>query len=175
MLVELNKGTPPPPLPPAPLSIFLSYTHFSICMTSPHPHPPPPPNPPHTHLPLLIRSIHQNVSLGLWMPALLRRLVSAVWKWQGIVQHFFGLGWRWVWSSIFISAKPWHLTELWMSNSSLWGVARQWGAAVCSVQCFLFTKKTLLSYWDLWSEIYWLIKYECHTPAAVELHLSLGN
>lgn len=54
---------------------------------------------------------------------------------------FFCLEWRWIWSSIFISAKPWHLTELWMSNSSLWGVARQWGAAVCSVQCCIFTKK----------------------------------
>lgn len=28
---------------------------------------------------------------------------------------------RWVWSSISLIAKAWHLTELWMSNSSQWG------------------------------------------------------
>lgn len=81
---------------------------------------------------------------------LFSQFLSTLWIWQALISFFllfslFAWGWRGVWSSVFISTKPWHLTELWMSNSCLWGAARQWGAAVCLLQCLMFTIKCLHS------------------------------
>lgn len=98
MLVEFNKGNPPLPVHPTPTSLFISFSLLHTLNSSLHP-----PQRAHTHLPVFpsVNTSSNDIRFG---DACFTSQISlfALWIWLRIVQHFFALWWRWVWSSIFI-------------------------------------------------------------------------